>query len=214
MKTPYTVSMLRMLAYYIQTPVLGREDEARTFSYHTQVGSMISSARESFVRDVLELDSTHLLFVDEDMGFAPWVLNTLLMRQMPFVGCNYLMKRWPKQFTARKVTDDGWIETNAETDSLEECLFMGMGMTLIETDILKNMKAPNFLMDWSEEWKTYATEDRYLCLKMREAGYPPYIDHKASKLVYHVGDHPYSWDNTGEPQKQPYGERVRIKQNG
>lgn len=210
MRTRYTASLTRMLVYYQKNPVFGLEKEERNISYHIIEGSMVGQARETFVADILKGNETHLLFIDEDMGFREDCLNILLSRQMPFVSCNYRMKVPPCPFTCRKPDDSGWIETTKFSDSLEETLFNGFGFSLIERRVLEATTSPRFSNEWIPNLNAYSTEDRSFCLKAREAGFPPMVDHKASKRIYHIGTYNYSWeDQFKREQAVPIAERLK-----
>ena len=213
MKTRYTTSLIRMLMYYQHTPVMGRESEERYFSYHVVEGSMVGAARETFVDDILQMEkTTHLLFIDEDMGFREDCLNILLSRQMPFVSCNYRMKVPPCYFTSRNKDDSEWIETKKESTSLEEATFTGFGFSLIERQVLEAVAKPRFANEYFDKHGTYSTEDRSFCVKAKAAGFPVYVDHKASKKVYHMGNYSYSWDDDFPAYKKvPYAERLKTK---
>lgn len=209
----YTMSLTRMLITYQATPILGQAPEQRRgYSYNMIVGSMVCTAREEMMAQALALGSTHVLFIDEDMGFHALTLNQLLARRQPFVACNYPMKSWPQNFTARRLDRAEWVPTKEDSKSLEEVDFCGLGFALIERQVIEALGAPpNFLNTWDEEWKSYSTEDRFFCHKIREKGFPVYIDHDASKLVYHNGQASYSWDDQENAMhKQPYAERIRI----
>ncbi len=214
MKSRYTASLVRMFFYYQNNPVLGQEDKNRFLSYHMIEGSMIGSAREEFVNDIIALpQATHLLFIDEDMGFREDTLSIMLSRQMPFVSCNYRMKVPPCAFTSRVKDDSGWMETTEEKNSLEEASMTGFGFSLIERQVLEAVKAPRFSNVWVEKYNTYSTEDRSFCHKAIEAGFPPFVDHKASKRIYHIGNYAYSYDDEFPAYKrQPKAERMRTKQ--
>jgi len=210
MRTRYAVSLLRMYDYFIRTPILGLEDEPKQLGYLSLEGSMVYSGREKFVDDVVNGDYTHLLFIDDDMGFREDSLNILLSRQVPIVAVNYRMKVPPCHFTARKLDNSGWIETNPQSDSLEEALFSGFGMCLMERQVLEKIAKPRFLPQYEPETQSYSTEDYTFFQKTREAGFPLLIDHKVSKRVYHIGNWFYSYDDSfPEYLKNPAAERAR-----
>lgn len=213
MRTRYTTSLFRMLLHYQKHPVLGREEEPRFLSYHVIEGSMVGAARETMVDDILGMpNTTHLLFIDEDMGFRQDCLNRLLARQVPFVSANYRMKIPPCYFTARKADDSSWLETKKDSYSLEEASFTGFGFSLIERQVLEAVQKPRFSNVYVEKFGTYSSEDRSFCHKARDAGFPVHVDHDVSKLVYHVGSYSYSWDDDfPESKKVPYAERMQIK---
>jgi hypothetical protein len=209
MKARYTSSLMRTLVHYMHVPVLGQEKEPRFLSYHCIESSMVGQARETFVDDALANPKvTHLLFVDEDMGFREDCLNIMLARQMPFVACNYRMKVPPCEFTARTLDNKGRIQTKENSLSLEEALYVGFGFALIERRVLEAVKKPRFMNEWDDDMDGYSTEDRSFCMKAREAGFPPMIDHKASKRVYHMGNYNFSWEHDFPADRQiPMAER-------
>lgn len=173
---------------------------------------MVGQARESFIDGILTLDSTHLLFIDEDMGFREDCLNIMLARQMPFVACNYRMKVPPCPFTARTEDDKGRIETDEKSVGLVPAFYTGLGFALIERRVLEAVSKPRFSNEWISEFNAYTTEDRSFCIKAREAGYPVMVDQKASKRVYHIGTWNYSWDDQHDAKfSTPKAERYRIK---
>lgn len=203
----YTTSLMRMFQHYMNTPVFGREHEERRFSYHTIESSTIGAARDWFVDDILQLPSTHLLFIDDDMGFREDTLHILLSRQMPVVACNYRVKVPPCTFTAMGL-DGKRIETNSGSDSLIEAEYTGMGFTLIERQVLEAVKKPRFLNVW--ENGNYSTEDRPFCLAAKAAGFPVMVDQRASKRVFHMGNYNYSWDDDFPAERAiPIAERSK-----
>ena len=210
----YVMSLMGMSATFLGTPILGQEDQEHSYSYNVVIGSMVCTAREEMLAATKKQGSTHILFIDEDMGFHPATLNRLLMRQVPVVCCNYIQKTWPAAWTARNLEGTDWVPTTKESTSLEEISFCGLGFALIERQVLLDLgDAPNFLNTWHEQAQAYTTEDLYFFNKIRSKGYPVYIDHDASKYVYHNGHHAYSWDNPPDAMpKHPYAERARKNQ--
>jgi hypothetical protein len=211
MRSAYTTCLLRMIFYYQHVPILGQEKRPHYVSYHMIDGSMVCSAREEFVNDVLKLETaTHLLFIDEDMGFREDTLNILLSRQMPFVSCNYRMKIPPCPFTSRVKDNSDWMETTEEKNSLEEASMTGFGFALLERQVLEAVKPPRFTNRWVPEYNTYSTEDNSFCNLAIEAGFPPFVDHKASKRVYHIGNWSYSYEDAfPASRRNPIAERAK-----
>lgn len=190
----YAASLVRMMDHYRNNFIKGREDEEKYLSYHMIESSTIASAREWMVRDVLEhTPATHLLFIDDDMGFRETLLNDFLAHKLPIVGCNYRIKIPPCNFTVMGL-DHQRVETDEKATGLVEVEYMGFGFTLIERIVLVDTKAPRFEQRWSEEWQTYSTEDRPFYQQARSLGYKVMMDHDASKKIYHMGNFNYSWD--------------------
>ena len=144
-KASYTASLMAVVTYYLNHPVPGRENEERSLSYNLLIGSNIAQQRESLVEDALsDPTTTHVLFIDDDMGAKQECLNLALSRKQPIVLANYRRKAPPWAFTCRKMNEGRAIEviTNEESTGLELVSFGGFGFCLIEVGVLKELDAP------------------------------------------------------------------------
>lgn len=156
-------------------------------------GSSVSNNREDLVRSALNTEGmTHLLFVDEDMGFGDDVLYIMAQRERPIVSCNYRLRFPPAPFTATR-TDLSRIETTAESHGLEEASYTGFGMCLIERRVLEGISEPRFRVNYNPETKHHGTEDSSFFGLAQSIGFIPLVDHDASRRVYHVGSLAYTW---------------------
>ena len=157
-------------------------------------GSMIGENRDLIVEEFLKQGGSHLLFIDDDMGFAMNAVHVLASKRQPIVGVTYRMKNPPSPFTAIHINGKDRIETSADKTGLEEAKCIGMGLTLIEKEVFESMTRPRYLTTFNEDIQKYSTEDMWFCNKARDAGYKVYVDHDASKLVIHQGSINYVWD--------------------
>ena len=190
----YTNSLVNLLQYFNLTAVYP-ETPTQQYSYHMVVGSGISAAREMMIEDALKDEScTHVLFIDEDMGFAVDTLHTLLSKHQPIAVCNYRKRVPPADFTAARHDLNGCIVTTPTSTGLEEAYYAGFGFALIERKVFEAVEAPRFLQRWNVARLEYTTEDMPFYHAAREAGFPCWIDHDASKKVWHVGDMSYFHD--------------------
>ena len=198
-KASYCLSVVGLIAHYLATPVEGHETEERVVMYDLMIGSMISTSREFMVEQVLQSDAaTHMLFLDDDMGFTADCLNIALSRDKDIVLANYRRKMPPWTFTARKWDGNGSdmeCITEESSEGLEEVLFGGFGFCLITVDALKKLSPPRFEQRWIAESGQYTTEDAPFMEKMKRAGISVYVDHDISKKVYHVGDFVYRYSD-------------------
>ena len=203
----YTMSLVRMVLHYLQTPILGLENEERGIITQMQVGANISSNRDNMVEQAIKQECSHVLFIDDDMGFEPNCLNIMLARQLPVLLANYRRKIPPGLFTA--VTKDRKeCLTTVDSTSLEECWYGGFGFCLIEISVLKSVQKPRFLMEYYPDSDTYTTEDYPFFNKVHAAGFPVFVDQEVSKRVTHNGTFIYSFDQTLDPKwAVPYQER-------
>lgn len=161
-------------------------------------GSGISANRERLVVDALETDVTHILFIDEDMGFAPNALHVLAEKKLPLVGCNYKIRVKGKGFTALAFDKKARIVTNKESSGIEKCYYTGFGFCLIEREVFEKVARPWFLIGYNTDIGLYTTEDAGFARQLKDAGITWYVDHDASKLVWHVGNYNYSWKEQNE----------------
>ena len=172
--------------------------------------SVIHMNRENLVHEAQKWSATHVLFLDDDMVFDPRVLAILLGRRQPFVACNYPRRGWPVTFTAVKLGGGGYVITDKGATGLEEADYTGFGVSLIEMQVFEKTPRPWFLPEYIPELKAYTTEDNPFCRRVREAGFPVFVDHDASKLVAHRGVHSFSWEQYQPPK--PSAEVVGIKE--
>jgi hypothetical protein len=196
-KATYTTSLMGMGIYFMNTPIAGF-DGPRGFTYDLFIGSSIVAGREHAVESVLDAeDVTHLLFIDDDMGWKSDCLNIALSRDQPIVIANYRRKTSPFTFTARK-QDGNQCVTSKSSSFMEEVAYGGFGFALIQRDVLRDLKAPRFLPHFikkeDEVRGQYTTEDYPFYAACREQGYRVMVDHEVSKRVWHVGDFVYQWD--------------------
>jgi hypothetical protein len=201
-KATYTTSLIGALLYYMSVPVSGHESEERGLTYDLLIGSVIITAREQLVEQALAGDATHLLFIDDDMGFKSDCLNIALSRNAPIVIANYRRKTPPWTFTARRGKDE--IITRPVSPELEEASFGGFGFALIRRDVLEATKRPRFLNQYVEDYGTekwqYTTEDFAFYEAARAAGFKVLVDHEISRRVWHVGE--FAYDHSQIPLAQ------------
>lgn len=191
-KSVFAFSLARLVAYFAQVRLYPEVAE-QALDFDCVEGSGVGSNRDKLVERFLSKeDATHLLFIDEDMQFAPDTLHTLARRRQPIVGCNYRMRFPPAHFTALSKDRTHRIVTNSETLGLEECDYMGFGFCLIERQVFETIQKPRFLSVYTADH--YSTEDSPFFHAAREAGYTPFVDHDASKGIGHRGDVLYRWD--------------------
>lgn len=199
-RTAYAHSLARLVMHYAQSRVFP-EGGPQELSVYTIEGSGISGNRESLVVDALKAGATHICYIDEDMGFAPDTLHVLLRKRQAIVGANYPMRVPPMQFTALSMDAKTRVHTDATRDGLEPAYYIGFGFAVIQTKVFETLAKPWFLSGYNLTSERYTTEDHPFCKKAREAGFPVYVDHDASRRVWHVGYHNYRWQDVPAPQE-------------
>jgi hypothetical protein len=168
-----------------------------SFGYFARQSCIIYRNRMCLVKDAIASEATHVLFLDDDMIFDPEVVPMLVARRLPIVAVNYPMRTFPIEFTARTLDEKGRIKTTKDSTGLEEASFAGFGVSLIETRVFAAIEQPWFFPKYLPEINDVTTEDVYFFEKARAAGFKCMIDHDASKLVAHMGQHRYMWNEAG-----------------
>ncbi len=183
-KAQFAYSLARLAMYFSRVAVYP-EIEEQSVEFLSMEGTGVGENREKIVRKFLSTDATHLLFIDDDMGFNPDVLHTLASRRQPIVGCNYRRKVPPAEFLAYR---GGEIKTTKESTGIEPVDFLGFGFCLLHRVALEEVQEPRFLHYF--EGGQYSTEDSAF---FKKCPYVPFVDHDASKKVWHVGNLTFNW---------------------
>ena len=154
-----------------------------------QVTSLLSLGREILLETAFKSGSTHILWIDDDTKFETSAVDSLLSRDMDYVAANMVRKQFPIENIACGF--DGKPVSSVCKSGIEEVFHVGLGMTLINLDVLREIPVPRFEIKWAPELKTYRGEDVFLCERLRANGVKLFIDHDASQLVSHIGDFYY-----------------------
>lgn len=154
--------------------------------------SVIHTNREQLVRRAIDSGKTHLLFFDDDMTFEPSVLEIMLGRRQSVVCTNYLIKTASPEFVAVGL-DGKRVPTREESTGLQPIAYSGFGCSLFEVEVFKKTPQPWFLPLFVPESSSYTTEDNPCYQRIRDAGFPVYLDHDASKLLSHIGSRAWNW---------------------
>jgi hypothetical protein len=192
----YTVSMIELILYFAQNPVYEGNMQQGIRYLTPEKSCVLSANRERHAEAFLATPCTHLCFIDADMGFQPDVLHILASRKVPYVAVNYSMKvRNKPDFTALSLDKKMRVWTGPESTGIEECDFTGFGIALIERQVIEKIPRPRFLIGYNMAMDHYTTEDAPFCHKAREAGFPIYVDHDATKQCWHMGSWAFRWDD-------------------
>lgn len=150
-------------------------------------GSYIPNNRIALVKQALDMEASHILFIDSDMRFPKDALEHLLKADKDIIGANY-RQRTQDQWTARK--GDQFVSSNKMV-GLEEVDTLGFGVTLIKANVfngtLRKVPEPWFAMPYHTRDKKLVGEDVYFCTVAKEQGFKIWVDHDLSQEVKHTG---------------------------
>lgn len=156
-------------------------------------GSLLPENRNALVRQALDSECTHILWVDDDMFFPMDTFYKLYKHDVDIVGANCATKCIPPRPTAKNGRD--YVFTTEKSTGLEKVTRLGTGLLLMKIDVFKKMETPYFASPLDPAWDNAPMgEDIYMIKKAQEMGYEVFIDHDVSKHVGHIGDFHYTHD--------------------
>jgi len=131
-------------------------------------GSVLHHMRERLVKKAIELDCTHLLFVDSDMIFEPEAVEKLLEADTDVVGADYNRRKLP-------------LESSRREDSV------ATGFMLIKLSIFDFLPEPWFFWESNRDGDLVTGEDYWFCRLAKNNGFKVECVGK----VGHLGDYIY-----------------------
>ena len=163
--------------------------------------SLISRARNTLVAKFLaNPDSTHLMFIDADIGWEPWHLLVLLNRDVDVIGGLYPMKTLPVKWVV-----NGFDGAEEGPDGLQEVSKTGTGFMLVKRHVFDKLNSHPAVRPFNNDiglpkeldqhLKTYydtaVRENRYysedwtFCENWRDLGGKIWVDKRV--LLRHTG---------------------------
>jgi hypothetical protein len=182
--------------------------------------SLISRARNTLTAKFLvNPDSTHLMFIDADIGWEPWHLLVMLNRDVDVIGGLYPMKSLPIKWCV-----NGFEGAEEGPDGLQEVTKTGTGFLLIKRHVFDKLNAhpavKPFMNDiglpaeLNPHMKTYfdtaVRENRYysedwtFCENWRDLGGKIWVDKRV--LLKHTGTYVFDY----QAQNQLYQDLHNI----
>ena len=152
-------------------------------------GSILPKLRTILVKQALQGNFTHILFIDSDMTFPADTLHQLLNRDKAVVACNCPVKAIPSSPTARLHGGERGEPLFSIPDDfgVRQVWRVGTGIMLVKTSIFRELPEPWFPIKWNEKLQDYTGEDWAFCEKLEQADIPIYVDLQLSKQIGHVG---------------------------
>jgi hypothetical protein len=169
--------------------------------------SLISRARNTLVAKFLNNpDSTHLFFVDADIGWEPWHLLVLLNRNVDVIGVLYPMKSLPVKWVV-----NGFEVAETGPDGLQEVSKTGTGFMLVKRDVFEKLnqhpavkpfnndiglpkdldKHLRTYYDTAVRENRYYSEDWTFCENWRDLGGKIWVDKRV--LLRHTGTYVFDF---------------------
>lgn len=188
-KTQFAISLSSLMAYFPSARLALEEPDQYIGQFMVESSGLAHNQHQLILR-AKDWGATHIFWVEDDMQFPPDALHQLFARRQRWVGANYPMRCGPPfEYTALGM-DGKRCYTGPESKGLEQVIYTGYGVTLMDINLFNEIEAPWFEMAWLGDGN-YATTDSYLASKAAKAGIPIYVDHDLSQQIGHVGHHVY-----------------------
>jgi hypothetical protein len=170
--------------------------------------SLISRARNTLTSKFLYTkESTHLMFIDADIGWEPWHLLVMINARKDVIGGLYPMKSLPVKWCVNGIP--GQVED--PESSLIEVTKTGTGFLLIKRDVFDKLNAHPAVRPFTNDigldpalnqyMKTYFdtavregryySEDWTFCENWRDIGGQVWVDKRV--LLKHVGTYTFDY---------------------
>jgi hypothetical protein len=187
--------------------------------------SLISRARNTLTAKFLNnKESTHLMFIDADIGWEPWHLLVMLNRDVDVIGGLYPMKSLPVKWCV-----NGFEGAEEGPDGLQEVSKTGTGFMLIKRGVFEKLDAHPATRPFANDiglpaelnpyMKTYfdtaVRENRYysedwtFCENWRDLGGKVWVDKRV--LLKHTGTYVFDFQTQDQLYKDLHALAV---QNG
>jgi len=200
-KGDFTISLAKMLVHSLAAPAPGGDRlEIEIFSISS---SDLPHSRTELLKSAIQWQARYLLWLDSDHAFPPDALFRLLGHKLPVVGCNYPRRSEPTGPVAARIDAEGkwqhvWTtQALAEANTVEEVAHLGLGLCLMDLNVLHQVKAQ---VEKGVGWAHWAPfdrkplpgtnarmgEDASFFQELREAGVKIHVDHALSWVVGHI----------------------------
>ena len=169
--------------------------------------SLISRARNTLTAKFLSSpESTHLMFIDADIGWEPWHLLVMLNRDVDVIGGLYPMKSLPVKWCV-----NGFEGAKEGPDGLQEVTKTGTGFLLMKRHVFEKLNAhpavkpfnsdiglpPELNVHMKTYFDTAVRENRYysedwtFCENWRDLGGEIWVDKRV--LLRHTGTYVFDY---------------------
>jgi hypothetical protein len=169
--------------------------------------SLISRARNTLVAKFLQnTQSTHLMFVDADIGWEPWHLLVLLDRDVDVIGGLYPMKSLPIKWVV-----NGFDGAEEGENGLQEVSKTGTGFMLVKRHVFDKLNSHPAVKPFANDiglpkeldqhlrtyYDTAVRENRYysedwtFCENWRDIGGKVWVDKRV--LLKHTGTYVFDF---------------------
>lgn len=170
-----------------------------SIQYRFEIGGEVGESRNKLVAHALKIGAEYILFVDDDVILPTSCFNKLVYwanKGHEIVSGVYYSKQIPPQPLIFKGRGNGYVGNWKVGDVIEDADGIGMGITLIKTDVFKKIPKPWFK---SVVGKISVDESLYFCDKLKENGYKIFIDTSIQGIHFDSTTRTFYFNSDNEP---------------
>ena len=148
--------------------------------------TILLNQREKLAEAALDINASHMLWLDSDMFFPSTTALRLLSHKIPIVAANYMKRSLPLTTVAypKRGEWNNWLPLESQ-EELEPVEGVGMGCMLVKTSVLTEIPKPWFNFEYKDG--SWHGEDFYFQTLCRNAGHDVMIDMNLSRQIRHIG---------------------------
>lgn len=150
------------------------------------LGTVIPEQRNQLVKEALEKNATHILWLDSDMHVPESTAIKLLEHNKEIVAATYSTRMPPHQSVAF-IDPNNFNKRLDEKQGLHKVWAVGMGCMLVNTKVYEYLEHPYHQYVDNKATQSLMGEDIYFCKSANDAGFDIFVDATLSQNVAHYG---------------------------
>jgi len=181
-----------------------------TIEYRFIIGKEVGIARNELVEEALKMKADYLFFLDDDVIISPNTITRLINiadEKKDIVAGVYYTKQIPPQPLIFKGRGTGSFKNWKVGEILDDIDGVGMGLTLIKTEIFEKLKKPWFKTIEAEKFTTkqgqvisFSTDEAlYFCNKAIAKGFRITVDTSIQGIHYDCETDTFYFNSKGKP---------------
>lgn len=178
-----------------------------SISYRFEVGGEVGESRNRLVEHALRIGAEYILFIDDDVILPTNCFNKLVYwakKGHDVVSGVYYSKQIPPQPLIFKGRGNGYLSDWKVGDTIEDADGIGMGITLIKTDVFKRISKPWYKSVVNQKEKggkglVSVDESLYFCDKLKLSGVKILVDTSIQGIHFDSNSKTFFFNSDGEP---------------
>lgn len=178
-----------------------------TIKYRFEIGGEVGESRNRLVQYALKIGAEYILFIDDDVILPSNCFNKLVYwakKGHDVVSGVYYSKQIPPQPLIFKGRGNGYFSNWKVGDLIDDADGIGMGITLIKTEIFKKLSKPWYKSVVNKKEKGVdqlfsIDESLYFCDKLKNDGIKILVDTGIQGIHFDAISRTFYFNSCGDP---------------